>query len=114
MPSYTNLIADISSTIVVEPTNAAFLAIFPQWINAAEGRVYRELNLLDASVRDSSASCTPSSRCAFSRFSEMPFAPHFSLTRRPPRLRVTCFSQIHCAPYGVFLIATCSPCVYGP
>ncbi len=62
MPSYSDLLADVSSTIVVEPTNAAYIAIFPQWINAGEGRVYRELNLLDASVRDSSASTTSGSR----------------------------------------------------
>ena len=56
MPAYANLLADVASTIVVDAGNAAFLAILPQLINAAEGRCYRELNLLDASVRDSSAS----------------------------------------------------------
>ncbi len=62
MPAYSNLLADVASTLVVDATNAAFLAIFPQWINAAEGRCYRELNLLDASVRDSSASTVTGSR----------------------------------------------------
>ncbi len=62
MPSYSNLLADVSSTIVVDPTNAPFLAIFPQWINYAEDRIYRELDMLNSYVQDGSASCTPNSR----------------------------------------------------
>jgi hypothetical protein len=62
MPTYSNLLADVSSTIVVDPTNAPFLAIFPQWINYAEDRIYRDLNMLNAYVQDGSASCTPNSR----------------------------------------------------
>lgn len=62
MPSYSNLLADIASTIVVDATNAPFLAIFPQWINYAEDRIYRDLNMLNADIQDGSASCTPNSR----------------------------------------------------
>ncbi len=62
MPTYSNLLADISSTIVVDPTNAPFLAIFPEWILAAEGRIVRELDLVAANVRDGSASTTAGSR----------------------------------------------------
>lgn len=56
MPTYSDLLADISNTVVVDPANAPLLAIFPQWINAAEGRVIRELDLVAANIRDSSAS----------------------------------------------------------
>lgn len=62
MPTYSNLLADCASTMVVDATNAPFLAIFPQLINAAEGRVIRELDLVAANVRDSSASTTAGSR----------------------------------------------------
>ena len=62
MPTYSNLLADVSNTIVVEPTNAPFLAIFPEWITAAEGRIIRELDLVAANVRDSTASTTAGSR----------------------------------------------------
>jgi hypothetical protein len=62
MPSYSNLLADVANTIVVEPTNAPLLAIFPEWVLAAEGRIVRELDLVAANVRDSSASTTAGSR----------------------------------------------------
>ncbi len=62
MPTYSNLLADVSSTIVVDPTNAPFLAIFPQWINYAEDRIYRELDMLVANIRDSSSSTVANSR----------------------------------------------------
>lgn len=56
MPTYSNLLADTASAMVIEATNAPFLAQFPQFINAAEGRIIRELDLVAANVRDSSAS----------------------------------------------------------
>lgn len=62
MPNYSQLISDLSSTLVVDADNAAFLAILPQWINYAEDRIYRELNMLNAYIQDGSASCTPGSR----------------------------------------------------
>lgn len=62
MPTYSNLLADVSNTVVVDPTNAPLLAIFPQWINYAEGRIYRELDMLVANVRDSSSSTIAGSR----------------------------------------------------
>lgn len=62
MPNYAQLLSDTASTIVVDASNAAFLAIFPEWVLAAEGRIVRELDLVAANVRDSSASCTPGSR----------------------------------------------------
>lgn len=62
MPNYSTLLSDVASTIVVDANNAPFLAIFPEWVLSAEGRIVRELNLVAANVRDSSASCTPGSR----------------------------------------------------
>ncbi len=63
MPStYNDLLADVASTIVVDSTNAALLAIFPEWVLAAENRIIRELDLVAANVRDDSASTTAGSR----------------------------------------------------
>lgn len=62
MPTYSDLLADVSNTIVVDPSNAPLLAIFPQWINYAEDRIYRELDMLVANVRDSSSSTVTGSR----------------------------------------------------
>ncbi len=62
MPTYSNLLADVASTIVVDATDANFLAIFPQWINYAEDRIYRELDMLVANIRDSSSSTVANSR----------------------------------------------------
>lgn len=62
MPNYTQLLSDVSSTMVVDPTNAPFLAIFPELTLAAENRIVRELDLVAANVRDSSASTVSGSR----------------------------------------------------
>lgn len=62
MPTYAQLISDVASTIVVDPSNAPFLAIFPEWTLAAESRIIRELDLVAANVRDSSASTVAGSR----------------------------------------------------
>jgi len=60
--NYNDLVTQVSSAIVVDSTNAAFLTALPNWIAYAENRLYRELDLLDANIRDGSASCTPNSR----------------------------------------------------
>lgn len=62
MPNFAQLYSDVSSTIVVDSSNAALAAIFPEWVLSAEGRIVRELNLVAANVRDSSASTTAGSR----------------------------------------------------
>lgn len=62
MPNYAQLLSDVASTIVVEADNAPFLAILPEWILAAEGRIVRELNLMAANVRDGTASTTAGNR----------------------------------------------------
>src|SRR5262245_54590841 len=58
MPNYATLFSDVSSTIVVDSTDTELTAIFPEWVLAAEGRIIRELDLVAANVRDSSASTT--------------------------------------------------------
>lgn len=62
MPTYAQLISDVASTIVVDATNAPFLAIFPEWTLAAESRIIRELDLVAANVRDGSASTVAGNR----------------------------------------------------
>lgn len=63
MPStYNDLIAAVASTIVVDAGNAAFLAIFPEWVLAGEKRIVREINLVAANVRDGSASTAAGNR----------------------------------------------------
>lgn len=62
MPTYSNLLSDVSSTMVVEPTDANLLAIFPELTLSAESRIIRELDLVAANVRDSSASTTSGNR----------------------------------------------------
>lgn len=63
MPStYNELLADVASTIVVDADNAAMLAVFPSWVQEAESRIVRELDLVAANVRDGSASTSAGSR----------------------------------------------------
>lgn len=62
MGTYSGLLSDVASTIVVDATNANLTAIFPNWITSAEGRVVRDLDLVAANVRDSSSSTTAGSR----------------------------------------------------
>lgn len=62
MPTYSTLFSNVASTIVVDESSTALLAIFPEWVLAAEGRIVRELDLVAANVRDSSASTTAGSR----------------------------------------------------
>ncbi len=58
MPTYTDWVTALSSILVVDSTSAAFQAMLPTFINYAEGRIYRELDMLVANVRDSSSSTT--------------------------------------------------------
>ena len=62
MPTYSTLLSDVASTIVVDSTDTALNAIFPEWILSAEGRIVRDLDLMASNVRDSSASTTSGSR----------------------------------------------------
>lgn len=58
MGTFNQLFSDVASTIVVDSSNTALNSIFPEWVLSAEGRIVRELDLVAANVRDSSASTT--------------------------------------------------------
>lgn len=62
MPNYANWFADVAKLTAIEADDADFISIMPACRSYAEGRIYRELDMLVANVRDGSASCTPSSR----------------------------------------------------
>lgn len=62
MATYAQTVTAIANAIVVDESNADFLAIFPTAINYAEDRIYRELDLLSGNIRDSTNSTTASNR----------------------------------------------------
>lgn len=51
--NYTTYTAALAELMVTDPTNTDFLAIIPSIIDYAEQRIYRELDLLNTVVRDS-------------------------------------------------------------
>jgi len=53
---YAEIVSALSELTVVPSDDATFLAILPSAFAYAEGRIYRELDMLAAMVRDSSAS----------------------------------------------------------
>lgn len=53
--NYTSWVSDLSTILVIDSDNAAFQAILPACIEYAEGRIYRELAMLVANVRDATA-----------------------------------------------------------
>lgn len=57
--TYTTALANL---LGVSATDADFVVIEPSIIDYAEQRIYRELNLLSTTVRDSASSLAPSSR----------------------------------------------------
>lgn len=62
MTSYNDWFTAISSHLVVDQTNTDLLTIAPTLVIEAENRIYRELDMLVANVRDGSASTTSGSR----------------------------------------------------
>ncbi len=56
--TYNTYVSALSTEMVVPPSDANFLAILPTIITNAELRVYRELDILDATARDSSSTFT--------------------------------------------------------
>lgn len=60
--TYTTYVTALSTEMVVPSTDANFNAILPTIITNAELRCYRELDLVDATVRDSSATLALSTR----------------------------------------------------
>lgn len=60
--NYTTYISVISNMLVVDPTDPNFVAIMPDVIDYAEQRIYREADLLNTVVRDSSATLSVGTR----------------------------------------------------
>lgn len=54
--NYTQYVTALSTLTAIQSTNADFVAILPEAINYAEGRIYRELSMLVEDVADSSGS----------------------------------------------------------
>src|SRR2546422_1054302 len=60
--NYSTYVTALSTEMVVPISDTNFQAILPTIITNAELRVYRELDLIDTTVRDSSATFTLSTR----------------------------------------------------
>lgn len=60
--TYTQYVNSLANLMVISPSDANFLVDLPNIIDDAELRIYRELDLLDTSVRDFSASITAGNR----------------------------------------------------
>lgn len=60
--TYTTYVTALATEMVVPTTDTNFQAILPTIITNAELRVYRELDIIDSTIRDSSATLTLSTR----------------------------------------------------
>lgn len=60
--NYTTFVSDISTLTAIPSTDANLVAILPAAIEYAEGRIYRELDMLTANVRDGSSSTVSGNR----------------------------------------------------
>lgn len=60
--TYTQYVNSLANLLVVPASDPGFTADLPNIIDDAELRIYRELDLLDTSVRDSSAAMTAGNR----------------------------------------------------
>lgn len=60
--NYTTYVEQIANLLVIPSTNANFQTMLPGMIDYAEGRIYRELDLVSMSVTDTSGSLTANSR----------------------------------------------------
>jgi hypothetical protein len=60
--NYSGYVTDLANLLVVPQNDPGFMTALPNIIDDAEQRIYRELNLLSTSVRDSSANLTANSR----------------------------------------------------
>lgn len=59
---YASTISSLANLLVIDPTNAEFLAMIPNAIDDSEQRIYRDLDFLSTIVRDNSATLTANSR----------------------------------------------------
>lgn len=60
--TYAQWVAEIANLTAIDPSDADFVANLPSCIDYAEQRLYRELDLLNTVVRDSSATLTVGTR----------------------------------------------------
>lgn len=60
--NYSDWVTAVSKETVIDTGNADFIAILPSAIDYAEGRIYRELNLLTTSVRDGTTQLVTNNR----------------------------------------------------
>lgn len=60
--NYTSYLASIANMMPVPASDAGFIAMVPNMIDDAEQRLYRELDLLNTSIRDDSAALTAGNR----------------------------------------------------
>lgn len=62
MYTYASTISSLANMLVIDATNADFLAMIPNAIDDAEQRIYRELDFLSTIVRDTGGTLTANSR----------------------------------------------------
>ena len=60
--NYTQYVSDLANWLVIPADDTNYLQAVPRIIDDAEQRLYRELDLLNTVVRDTSAALTPNSR----------------------------------------------------
>lgn len=60
--NYSQFVVNLANMLVIPATDPNYLQALPSIIDDAENRIYRELDLLDTVVRDTSAALTPNSR----------------------------------------------------
>src|SRR5512143_499001 len=60
--NYTTFVNQVSNLLVIPSTDANFTTMLPGMIDYGEQRIYRELNLVNTQVRDTTGSLTPNSR----------------------------------------------------
>ena len=60
--TYATWVSSLANMLVVPSTDANFVAMLPNAIDYSEQRIYRDLDLLDTIIRDSSATLTANSR----------------------------------------------------
>jgi hypothetical protein len=60
--TYSTYVTSLANLMVVDATNAEFLVVLPNIIDDAEQRIYRELDILNTVVRDTSSFVTANTR----------------------------------------------------
>lgn len=60
--NYTTFVSTLANMLVIPANDPNYISVLPNIIDDAEQRIYRELDLLDTVIRDSSGSLTPNTR----------------------------------------------------